>query len=106
MDMDSAFAWLESLAVKQGAEEGTLLVSPEEPRRPPPAWVQQEIVTEKEPEPIPQLPISEMEIPEEISPVSEPEAEAQMVQPVELEPVEQTTYTVEEATPHRLPNQF
>jgi tetratricopeptide (TPR) repeat protein len=41
-DMDSAFAWLESLAAKQGAEPDTLLVSSEERLENPPDWIQQE----------------------------------------------------------------
>ncbi|NLG70526.1 MAG: tetratricopeptide repeat protein [Chloroflexi bacterium] len=39
-DMDAAFAWLESLAVKQGADEA-LLLSPEERLETPPEWVQE-----------------------------------------------------------------
>ncbi len=39
MDADSAFAWLESLAVKQGADEA-LLLSPEDRVETPPEWVQ------------------------------------------------------------------
>ncbi len=38
MDMDAAFAWLESLAVKQGADEA-LLLTPEERQETPPEWV-------------------------------------------------------------------
>ena len=38
MDMDAAFAWLESLAVKQGADEA-LLLTPEERQDTPPEWV-------------------------------------------------------------------
>ena len=41
-DVDAAFAWLESLAVKQGADEA-LLLSPEERREAPPEWVQEAI---------------------------------------------------------------
>jgi competence ComEA-like helix-hairpin-helix protein len=39
---DDAFAWLESLAVKQGAEEA-LLLNPEERQEAPPDWVQSDI---------------------------------------------------------------
>jgi tetratricopeptide (TPR) repeat protein len=42
MDADAAFAWLESLAARQGAEEETLLVPPEERQEAPPVWVEQE----------------------------------------------------------------
>ena len=38
MDDDAAFAWLESLAVKQGADEA-LLLTPEERLEAPPQWV-------------------------------------------------------------------
>ena len=41
MDADAAFAWLESLAVKQGAEEA-LLLTPEERTEKPPDWVIEE----------------------------------------------------------------
>ncbi len=39
-DADAAFAWLESLAVKQGADEA-LLLSPEERQETPPDWIQE-----------------------------------------------------------------
>lgn len=42
LDDESAFAWLESLAVKQGAEEA-LLLKPEERSDEPPDWIQQAI---------------------------------------------------------------
>ena len=41
-ETDAAFAWLESLAAKQGAEEA-LLLKPEERLETPPAWVQEAI---------------------------------------------------------------
>ena len=41
-DMDSAFAWLESLAAKQGAEPDSLIVSSEDRLENPPDWVKQE----------------------------------------------------------------
>lgn len=40
-DMDEAFAWLESLAARQGAEEG-LLLNPEERHSETPEWLQAE----------------------------------------------------------------
>jgi competence ComEA-like helix-hairpin-helix protein len=46
LEDDDAFAWLESLAAKQGADEA-LLLSPEERREEPPEWVEQ-AVTESE----------------------------------------------------------
>ena len=39
-DDEAAFAWLESLAVQQGADEA-LLLSPEERKEAPPEWVQE-----------------------------------------------------------------
>jgi len=44
MDMDAAFAWLESLAAKQGADADSLLVAPEERQETAPDWVQQQAV--------------------------------------------------------------
>ena len=41
-ETEAAFAWLESLAAKQGAEEA-LLLTPEERLETPPAWVQEAI---------------------------------------------------------------
>jgi hypothetical protein len=40
-DPDSAFAWLEGLAARQGAAEETLLIPPEERLETPPEWVSQ-----------------------------------------------------------------
>lgn len=39
MNVDEAFAWLESLAAKQGAEEGSLVTAPDERPETPPDWV-------------------------------------------------------------------
>jgi tetratricopeptide (TPR) repeat protein/uncharacterized protein Smg (DUF494 family) len=47
-DMDDAFAWLESLAAKQGAEADSLLVAPAERQEAPPDWVQQQQPSEPE----------------------------------------------------------
>jgi competence ComEA-like helix-hairpin-helix protein len=44
---DDAFAWLESLAVKQGAEEA-LLLNPEERKDKPPDWVQSDLQRQEE----------------------------------------------------------
>ena len=41
IDQDSAFAWLESLAVKQGANEA-LILKPEERQESMPDWVRQD----------------------------------------------------------------
>jgi hypothetical protein len=48
MDLDAAFAWLESLAVRQGVEEETLLVSAQDRAETPPEWVQHEKEKEAE----------------------------------------------------------
>ncbi|GAP10924.1 cytochrome c biogenesis factor [Bellilinea caldifistulae] len=42
-DEDAAFAWLESLAAKQGAAEETLLTKPEERQEDLPEWVREEL---------------------------------------------------------------
>ncbi len=47
-DEDEAFAWLESLAVKQGASEA-LLLDPDERREEPPEWVLEESLHADEP---------------------------------------------------------
>lgn len=39
-DMDATMAWLESLAARQGADESTLLIPPEERQDTPPEWIQ------------------------------------------------------------------
>lgn len=55
-DMDSAFAWLETLAARQGAEEGTLTTKPEERLEKPPEWItlaqeEEEAITFESPQP-------------------------------------------------------
>ena len=40
--MDAAFAWLESLAAKHGADADSLLVAPEERQETAPDWIQQQ----------------------------------------------------------------
>ncbi|MBI4927530.1 MAG: hypothetical protein HY835_07180 [Anaerolineae bacterium] len=39
MDADAAFAWMEALAARQGAEEGTLITEPEARVEEPPQWI-------------------------------------------------------------------
>jgi len=46
-DEDSTFAWLESLAAKQGAAEETLLTKPEERQEELPDWVRDELQSEE-----------------------------------------------------------
>lgn len=51
-DADEAFAWLESLAANQGAEEETLITAPENRQEITPEWLQQEQPSvEQEPSP-------------------------------------------------------
>ncbi len=50
VDADDAFAWLESLAAKHGAEEEALVTASEERQETPPDWVQ-DLETEKEVKP-------------------------------------------------------
>ena len=59
-DTDAAFAWLESLAVKQGAEEA-LLLTPEERMETPPAWVEEAARSETEPSGVHESEVSMME---------------------------------------------
>jgi tetratricopeptide (TPR) repeat protein len=76
-DLDATMAWLESLAARQGADESTLLTSPEERQDTPPEWIQSlveetpaEIAPEFEekgiPTPQPEIPPSDMPQNEEV----------------------------------------
>jgi competence ComEA-like helix-hairpin-helix protein len=47
-DEDAAMAWLESLAVKQGAAEDELLTAPEDRLEEPPEWVQEAALEDEE----------------------------------------------------------
>jgi tetratricopeptide (TPR) repeat protein len=82
MDSDTAFAWLESLAAKQRADEATLVTSPEERLETPPEWVQEQAMeqetvsvaeTEVEPAALEQLLVEEPAA-EEITPPAEENA--------------------------------
>lgn len=84
-DEEAAFAWLESLAVKQGADEA-LLLSPEERLETPPDWVQ-EAVTEAEEEPSPVAPDEPAET--HVAPtILEADAEAPVEAPTEEPPAD------------------
>ena len=91
MDLDSAFAWLESLAEKQGAQEGTLVTTPEERLETPPDWVQREqelsILNEAPPAEAPQF--------DEQAPFEEPQAVEQLP---EEQPAIEETASVQEDT--------
>jgi len=80
MDMDAAFAWLESLAAKQGADADSLLVAPEERQETAPDWVQQQAV---EAEMAIQTAEPAERIPEWIKSSEETPATADMSQPAE-----------------------
>jgi len=100
-DQDAAFAWLESLAVKQGADEEELLTQPDERLESPPEWVA--LAAEAEisaPEPV--------EIPTEIEIPSMEQVEIPVVPPT-LPEAPQEVLTVEalvepsvEMPPHKL----
>jgi len=70
MDEDEAFAWLESLAVKQGAEEA-LLLEPEQRREQPPEWVVEEMAQGSQSLPSEEATEEEEQLIEEISPDAE-----------------------------------
>ncbi|MBI3242138.1 MAG: tetratricopeptide repeat protein [Chloroflexi bacterium] len=81
---DEALAWLESLALKQGAKEEELVSKPQERRDEMPDWVRAKtaMLSEPpaaEPEPEPALPtiddwvnINKMPVPEDVAPVEAP----------------------------------
>ncbi|MBN2550547.1 MAG: helix-hairpin-helix domain-containing protein, partial [Anaerolineales bacterium] len=81
-DADAAFAWLESLAVKQGADEA-LLLQPEDRREAPPEWVQ-EAIQEAEQELAPKPVIAEVSTTAEL-PFEEPAAVEEAIEEVETE---------------------
>lgn len=92
-DIDAALAWLESLAVKQGADEETLVTRPEDRLETPPEWVQQA----EEPEPAETLEadVIEMASEEELQPASEITEELPVMAAGEAEVA--TTDQIEEA---------
>ncbi len=103
MDMDDAFAWLESLAAKHGAEEGSLITAPEERIETPPEWVKKQtgqlpsLEDEQAPEEISmmegtELPMEEAAISTEVEQIEEQEALAEPLEaaepPIWLETIE------------------
>jgi tetratricopeptide (TPR) repeat protein len=95
MDLDAAFAWLESLAARQGAEPETLSVPVEERQEQPPAWVEQ-TAAEAEASPAVVEPVAELPaVFEELAPEApaiepmlsgEQAVEAEMPKPVPAAP--------------------
>jgi competence ComEA-like helix-hairpin-helix protein len=73
LDDDAAFAWMESLAVRQGAYEA-LLLKPEERLETPPEWVQQAAQEAGETAVVEEAPAVEEAVTEEISAEIETEA--------------------------------
>ncbi len=79
MDMDSAMAWMEALAAKQGAEEDSLkITSPEQRSEVTPEWIQRQAETVFE-EPVQEETIEAVSVPgaeEEAQPTHEVEGSA------------------------------
>jgi len=74
--IDAALAWLESLAVQQGADQETLLVPPEQRTATPPDWIQKEIESAK---------AAALETPAETEAAAPAATESQPVPPAETE---------------------
>ncbi|HEY3473243.1 MAG TPA: tetratricopeptide repeat protein [Anaerolineales bacterium] len=74
-EQDDSFAWLESLAAKQGATEG-LLTEPEERLEEEPEWVRQAKTVDEQPQEMP-LATAAQEEPEEL-PAAEPQPAASL----------------------------
>ena len=82
MDGDAAFAWLESLAAQQGADEGSLSTSIEERQGPPPTWVLEQGEVENKAQGVPDISEAAPTISETV--IQEPQAfhaEVQLVSP-------------------------
>ncbi len=97
MNEDAAFAWLESLAARQGAVEGTLVTPEEERPTEAPSWVVEQAATEPGLTDASELlegslAGAEVEVPEQEIPAAEaveiPAEEVKPVSPVESEEVE------------------
>jgi hypothetical protein len=88
-DMESALAWLDSLAARQGADEATLLTKPDERLETPPDWIKQEMAEN------PASPITD-NLPDWLQEVQPAEA---TVQPEEELATEQLPDWLQEAQP-------
>ncbi len=99
-DIDSALAWLESLAVKQGADADFLLVDADKRTETPPEWVEtaaaEAQAQAQAPEPVAQAPVeAPIEAPE--APViPEPVAEQPAAEPVAETPANEPVIPVPE----------
>jgi tetratricopeptide (TPR) repeat protein len=106
LSADDAFAWLESLAARQGADEETLLTAPQERQDAPPEWVanlvettEAEVSLELAPvEAVAAEPETETVEPALFEAKSEPEG-AVAIEEIEIEPVHPETLISAEAEP-------
>ena len=130
-DTDSAFAWLESLAAKQGAEPDSLLVSSEDRLETAPDWIQQETqetaefeektvdlpaeIVEESPEQLPDWmePTDQIETPRSEAPaidesppewVKEDSITQENIEEVSMPASEDLTETTDESTPVETPS--
>ncbi len=100
LDEDATFAWLESLAARQGAEEDTLLVPPEQREQAIPDWLQEESLSKTEPPAAFEESVHEVPIPQIL-----PERNDTSVEPtVELEETVEDTQPVVLRTSEPLPS--
>lgn len=85
---DATFAWLESLAAKQGAAEETLLTRPDERQEDLPEWVKEELQGEETTETQLETPTMEEEVtsPPSVELTKEPAETIEDTQPVHLKP--------------------
>ena len=100
-DQDSALAWLETLAAKQGADEEELITKPEERLESMPDWIKLE-AEESQPE---QLPTQPVVAEETVTPTEEiPDWLKQIVAPTDEVIPAQTEPEISPATPEELPD--
>ncbi len=91
MDEDAAFAWLESLAAKQGVSEETLLTKPEERQEELPDWIHEEQIFEEVNVPASDLSPKAEEAVERYSELTEEPEPVEDTQPVHLKAATQST---------------
>lgn len=80
---EDAFAWLESLAAKQGAQEA-LLLSPEERKEEPPEWIREYL--DSKPDVVESEPLFEMESPSGASPQLPTPESTEQLEGIDLSP--------------------
>lgn len=91
MDEDAAFAWLESLAAKQGVSEETLLTKPEERQEELPDWIHEEQIFEEVNVPASDISPQTEEAVETYSELTEGSEPVEDTQPVHLKAATQST---------------